>query len=108
MAIIERFNKTMWNKIKKYTAASGNFEFVDKISLLIKNYNNCKHSTTKLKPIDVFQNKTIPLLIVKQQDRKIENTNDLKIGIMLEQLSKRKISLKNPLKESGVKKYILL
>jgi hypothetical protein len=54
MAIIERFNKTIWTKIKKYTASKGNFKFIDKIPLFIKNYNNCKHNTTTLKPIDVF------------------------------------------------------
>jgi hypothetical protein len=57
MAMVERFNYTVWKKLKKYLNAYDTLRYVDILQDLISNYNNKKHSMTKKKPIDVFNGK---------------------------------------------------
>jgi hypothetical protein len=96
MAIIKRFYKTIWTKIKKYIASTGNFKFIHKIPMFIKNYNNSKHSSTKLKPIDIFQNNKIPLpagmnTVVKTENSiKNESNDSIKVNDKVRIIVKRK------------------
>lgn len=64
MAIIERFNKTLLGKIKKYMNAFDTLTYIDVLHKLIKNYNNTVHSSTMKKPIDIFLNDDPPVIRV--------------------------------------------
>jgi hypothetical protein len=71
--IVERFNQTMWNKIKRYTASNG-LSFIHKIPAFLSNYNTTVHRTINAKPSEVFSGKIIPL------PRKIQTSISLNIG----------------------------
>lgn len=53
MGMIERFNRTLRERIEKYLTAYKTNRWVDALPLLVKNYNNTVHSRTKLAPNDV-------------------------------------------------------
>ena len=61
MAMIERFNYTMLNRIKKLLNYYNTLNYVDYLNDLVMNYNNTKHSTIQKKPIDVFNGKEYPI-----------------------------------------------
>jgi hypothetical protein len=60
MAMIERFNYTVWKKLKKYMNAYNTLSYKNVLPDLISNYNNTRHSTIKKKPIDVFKGLQYP------------------------------------------------
>ena len=57
--VIERFNKTLKNKMFKYFTTNGTYKYIDILSSLINEYNNKKHNSTKLSPNDLYFNKKI-------------------------------------------------
>lgn len=52
-SIIERFNKTLLDKIFKMFTARNTQTWYNVLKTIINTYNRTKHSTTKFKPIDV-------------------------------------------------------
>lgn len=54
-AIVERFNKTLKNKMFKLFTSKGNNEYIEEINDLIESYNNTYHSSIKMKPNDVSE-----------------------------------------------------
>ena len=48
--MIERFNRTIKNKMFKYFSANNTRKFVDVLDLLVDQYNNAIHSSIKLTP----------------------------------------------------------
>ena len=48
--VIERFNRTLKNKMYKYFTAKNTYKYVDVLPVLINEYNNHKHSTIKMTP----------------------------------------------------------
>lgn len=55
-AIIERFNRTLNEKMKVKFEYNKSFKWIDMLQDLIKNYNNTVHSTIGMKPIEVNKN----------------------------------------------------
>ena len=76
--VIERFNRTLKNKMFKYFTANGTYKYIDILSSLINEYNNKKHSSTKLSPNELYFNKKQ----LKNSSRKKNNllSYDFKIG----------------------------
>lgn len=56
-AIVERFHYSLSTLIMKYRTASGDHDWPKALPKLLKNYNNRVHSTTKAKPIDIWNGK---------------------------------------------------
>lgn len=52
-AIVERFNRTLKNKMWKQFSVNGSYKWINMLKSLIDNYNNTKHHTIKMKPNDV-------------------------------------------------------
>lgn len=52
-AIVERFNRTLKNKIYRMFAINNNHQWVTLLPKIVSEYNHTIHSTTKMKPIDV-------------------------------------------------------
>ena len=48
--VIERFNRTINEKMFKYFSANNRRKFVDVLDLLVDQYNNSIHSSTKMTP----------------------------------------------------------
>jgi len=65
MGIIERANKTVKTILFKYSAATGNKNWVNVIESICDGLNHSIHSTTKRRPVDVVSGLAVP---VKQRD----------------------------------------
>lgn len=52
-AIVERFNRTLKNKMWKEFSLNGSFKWIHILQPLVSDYNNTIHRTIKLKPNDV-------------------------------------------------------
>jgi len=52
-AVVERWNRTIKEKINKYLTFKKTNRFVDVFDKFITGYNNSIHSRTEFKPIDV-------------------------------------------------------
>ena len=54
--VAERFIKTLKNKLYKHMTITGKNVYYDVLDDVVNKYNNTKHSTNKMKPIDVKDN----------------------------------------------------
>ena len=54
--VAERFIRTLKNKLYKHMTATGKNVYYDVLDDVVNKYNNTKHSTIKMKPIDVGHN----------------------------------------------------
>ena len=54
--IVERFIKTLKNKIYKYMTTISKNVYIDKLDNIVKEYNNTYHKTIKMKPINIKDN----------------------------------------------------
>ena len=54
--VAERFIRTIKNKIYKYMTSIPKNVYIDKLDDIVRKYNNKKHRTIKMKPIDVKDN----------------------------------------------------
>ena len=54
--VAERFIRTLKNKLYKHMTATGKNVYYDVLDDVVNKYNNAKHSTIKMKPIDVGDN----------------------------------------------------
>ena len=57
--VAERFIRTLKNKLYKHMTATGKNVYYDVLDDVVNKYNNTKHSTIKMKPIDVKNNKSL-------------------------------------------------
>lgn len=54
-SIVERFNRTLKNKMWKEFSFNGNYRWIDMLQGLVNDYNNTVHRTTRYKPVAVNQ-----------------------------------------------------
>lgn len=52
-AIVERFNRTLKNRMWKEFCLRGSYKWIDLVQSLVDDYNNTKHRTIQMKPDDV-------------------------------------------------------
>ena len=57
--VAERFIRTLKNKLYKHVMATSKNVYYDVLDDLVNEYNNTKHSTIKMEPIDVRDNKRV-------------------------------------------------
>ena len=57
--VAERFIRTLKNKLYKYMTNTGKNVYYDVLDDIVNKYNNTKHSTIKMKPKDVKNNKRV-------------------------------------------------
>ena len=57
--VAERFIRTLKSKIYKYMTPMSKNVYIDKLDDIVNEYNNTYHTTIKMKPIDVKDNKYI-------------------------------------------------
>ena len=72
--VAERFIRTLKNKLYKHMTATGKNIYYDVLDDVVNKYNNTKHSTIKMKPIDVKNNKRVYI------DEHNEKDNKFKVG----------------------------
>ena len=56
-SVVERWSRTMKHKMWKMFTANNNTVYYDKLDKLIKEYNNTKHSSIKMTPIEASKKK---------------------------------------------------
>ena len=56
--VAERFIRTLKNKLYKHMTATGKNVYCDVLDDVVNEYNNTKHNTIKMKPIDVKNDRT--------------------------------------------------
>lgn len=61
-SIIERFNRTLKNKMWKRFHYNGSYKWIDMLEDLISEYNNCKHRTIGMPPSQVNKNNEAEIL----------------------------------------------
>ena len=57
--VAERFIRTLKNKLYKHMTATGKNVYYNVLDDVVNKYNNTKHNTIKMKPIDVKNNKRV-------------------------------------------------
>ena len=73
--VAERFIRTLKNKLYKHMATVPKNVYYDVLDDIVKKYNNTRHSTIKMKPINVKDNTYI------NTDKKINNKDPkFKVG----------------------------
>ena len=68
MGLIERFNKTVLNKMRKYMTVNDTVKYYDAIPDIIENYNKTVHSATKKTPYSILKGKQVPLIELYDSD----------------------------------------
>ena len=99
--VAERFIRTLKNKLYKHVTATGKNVYYDVLVDVVNKYNNTKHSTIKMKPIDVKNNKRVYI------DEHNEKDSKFKVGDRVRISRYTNILLKDMLL-IGVVKYLLL
>lgn len=61
-AIVERFNRTLKWMLWMEFSLSGSYKWINKLEDIIKKYNNTKHRTIKMRPVDVNKSNEMNLL----------------------------------------------
>lgn len=82
-SIIERFNRTIKFLLQKKFSLNGNYKWVSILPKLINTYNNTKHRTIQMKPIDVsITNEREILDIYRRLESQVKTRrkNDLELG----------------------------
>lgn len=81
-SIIERFNRTLKERMWKAFTERGSYEWVSLLPNLIKQYNNSVHSTIKMRPKDVKQIHVKDILTrLRKRDNKRKVTQKPKFGV---------------------------
>ena len=56
-SIVERWNRTMKEKMFKYFSANNTKKYIDLLDEMVNNYNNTKHSSIKMTPVEASNKK---------------------------------------------------
>jgi len=92
--VIERFNRTIMQRIEKYLTATGSHNYVDVLPDLVYNYNNTYHRTIKMTPSEALTASIPPITnneisdIVEEQEPKFKPGDTVRRLINKAQFSK--------------------
>jgi hypothetical protein len=79
-AVVERFNRTIREKIFKYITANNTDRFIDVLPEIIEAYNNTVHTRTKFKPNSVNKNNEFEVFLNLYRERSIGSPSYFQIG----------------------------
>jgi glutamate 5-kinase len=110
MAIIERFNLTIRNKIETYMTTYKTYKYIDVLDKLVSNHNNSKSFSTGYKPVDVddeiekeiYSKKALKKVIVLN-----EINNTFEIGNTVKILKEKKMFSKGSTQYYSKNSYII-
>ena len=78
--VAERFIKTLKNKLYKHMTATGKNVYYDVLDDVVNKYNNTKHSTIKMKPTDVKDNKRVYIDEHNEKDSRFKAGDRVRIS----------------------------
>ena len=76
----ERFIRTLKNKLYKHVTATSKNVYYNVLEDVVSKYNNTKHSTIKMKPIDVKDNKRVYIDEHNEKDSRFEVGDRVRIS----------------------------
>lgn len=79
-SIVERFNRTLKEKMWKQFSLQGSYKWLNILKKLVKEYNNSKHRTIKLAPIEVTKSNETSLLKRVYRNPKLKQKNRFRVG----------------------------
>lgn len=79
-AIVERFNRTLKGRMWKQFSMQGSYKWISKLQKLIDSYNNTKHRSIKMKPIDVTPENEKNLMKTAFENKITIHTPKFKLG----------------------------
>ena len=96
VGMIERFNRTLRDKIRKYCKAYKTLRWVDGFNDLVFNYNNSIHSRTHYKPNEVTSEiaERIRMMSIQRRDAAFEALKKFKVGDVVRILKEKGIFAK--------------
>ena len=100
-SVVERFTRTLTNKIYKYMTSVSKNVHIDKLDDIVNKYNNTYYKTIKMKPADVKLNTYI------DSSKEILKVLTLKLVIYLE-YQNTKTFLQKAMSQIGLKKFLWL
>lgn len=80
-SIVERFNRTLKNKMWKEFSFNGNYMWIDILPNILDKYNNTKHRTTGYKPVSVNQKNAGRILKSVYNNIKVADLTNIKFKI---------------------------
>ena len=78
--VAERFIRTLKNKLYKHMTATGKNVYYDVLDDVVNKYSNTKHSTIKMKPIDVKNNERVYIDEHNEKDSKFKIGDRVRIS----------------------------
>ena len=78
--VAERFLRTLKNKLYKHMTATGKSVYYNVLDNVVNKYNNTRHSTIKMKPIDVKNNKRVYIDEHNEKDIKFKVGDRVRIS----------------------------
>jgi Integrase core domain len=79
-SICERFNRTLKTNMFRQFTINNNFDWVSILPQLIENYNNAKHRTIGMKPVDVTVKHETSILKILNEIPKTKMIKPLRLG----------------------------
>lgn len=80
-SICERFNRTLKRKMWMKFSFHGNYKWIKMLPDLMKEYNNTKHRTIRMKPVDVTKGNNISILKSLYAELNINNARQSKFKL---------------------------
>ena len=91
LGIIDRFAKTIKEKIYKHFSNNDNTKWVDKLNNIVENYNNTPHATlNNMTPNEAAKYASDTLKIHEKRVNEVNRPEPLKVGDIVRTLNKRK------------------
>ena len=78
--VAERFIRTLKNKLYKHMTTTGKNVYYDVLDDVVNKYNKTKHSTVKMKPIDVKNNKRVYIDEHNEKDSRFKVDDRVRIS----------------------------
>ena len=78
--VAERFIRTLKNKLYKHMTATSKNVYYDVLDDIVNKYNNTKHNTIKMKPIDVKNNKRVYIDDHNKKDSRLKVGDRVRIS----------------------------
>ena len=92
-SVVERWNRTMKEKMWKYFSANSTRVYIDVLQKLVDQYNNTRHSSIKMTPVEASKKKNETKVwrhLYPDHDERIELNPQLKIGDKVRITKKKK------------------
>ena len=109
-SVVERWNRTIKTKMWKQFTVQGNTQYLDMLPKILKQYNNTKHSSIKMTPVEASKKKnegTVYFNLYGDMEPLNRNRNSSLVIRSGYPSIKERLSIKDTL-QIGLRKYSLL